>query len=225
MKSYFLAVLYACLLFCLGCQKPMRFDVWLTDSWRTPDLDFSKYQQAVVLSDHSEKDFIALAFAEDLMKRGMNVVDRHRVEDIIREQIMVRQNFADLSDKEKAIKLGRLANAQIVFLFRDGNWSETNDLLQTGIFAQGTCRAIDTATGQIVWVGIAAYSTSYVMMTDDIKKLKVKDPDGMYLVARRIRVKETINKVCKEMVDSVYDKNYIPRDFETKKFAIKSKIK
>lgn len=55
------------------------------------------------------------AFQVELMRRGFQVVEREKFARLVEEQLLVRGEMADLSDREKAMRLGKIMNVDVVF--------------------------------------------------------------------------------------------------------------
>lgn len=55
------------------------------------------------------------AFQVELMKRGFEVVEREKFAKLVDEQLLVRGEIADLSDREKAMRLGKIMDVDVVF--------------------------------------------------------------------------------------------------------------
>jgi hypothetical protein len=79
------------------------------------------YKRAAIITHHQEgsghkqnKLFLE-AFQVELMKRGIEVVEREKFEKLVNEQLLIQGELADLSDREKALRVGKLLNVDVVF--------------------------------------------------------------------------------------------------------------
>ncbi|UCG16195.1 MAG: hypothetical protein JSV19_12960 [Phycisphaerales bacterium] len=63
--------------------------------------------------DHNK--LILEAFQVELMRRGLDVVEREKFERLVNEQLLIRGELTNLSDREKAIRIGKILNVDVVF--------------------------------------------------------------------------------------------------------------
>jgi len=132
-----------------------------------------------------------------LQKRGIDVAEREKVEALLVDATLIENEMADLTETERAKKLGRLLKADIIIygdainkvsyykyfkramfnnnderfrLQRQANESgvvERNGYPVLANHAIGlSMRAVDSATGEIVWVGYR-FLASAKMVDDD----------------------------------------------------------
>jgi len=150
-----------------------------------------------------------------LMNRGIEVVERQKVYALVQEQMMATSNFVDLSDRQKAFKLGKMLNADVIFYGDDLLNSQRYEyapampltlilpfpvygtILMAGIAGQktmqanktgvikdyggvwfdlyahcssgATLRAVDTKTGEIVWVGYGIKASCQKVTSANLK--------------------------------------------------------
>jgi hypothetical protein len=100
------------------------------------------------------------ALVNALSRRGVTLVERNKVNDLVREQGLIQQELIDLSDLEKIRRIGKLLKVDLLVrgsvIANRGGWSFTASLFHpelyyvalTGLSVTG----IDTRTGQVVWI-------------------------------------------------------------------------
>ncbi len=198
-----------------GCRT---YQVTQSDFYSAQSLGPKPYHSAaVIMHDKSDKNRLFLeAFNVELMKRGLEVVEREKFEKLVQEQLLVRGEMTNLSDREKAIRVGKLLKVDIVF-YADALVNNTrytydpppigsdkrammlqDKANQTGV-VEGvgdytihayhdigvTTRAIDSATGEIVWVGYRMLSVCEQVTTKSATSLTnfatIKKLSGMVL--------------------------------------------
>ncbi len=103
------------------------------------------------------------ALLSSLAKRNVTLVERAQINDLVREQGLAQNEMLDLSDIEKVKRLGKLLKADLLVkgslfvntgAFRSFWYNGAYNFYYAG--ATGlTVSAIDTATGQVVWVDSA----------------------------------------------------------------------
>jgi hypothetical protein len=176
-------------LLCSGCHT---FEVRQFDSVKKPNS--VRFERAAVMMRDLEptavkhKEGINKLFSEQLIvslqKRGIDVAERQKVESLLVDAELIRQGMADLTETERAKRLGRLLKADIIIyadtivseprftyykrayfnseaerfqLEQEANTSgvvKRNGYPVLASHAIGlSMRAVDTATGEIVWVG------------------------------------------------------------------------
>ncbi len=109
----------------LGCRAYhiTQFDNVAVESFRPVD-----YHRAAILTHkggiaaglavaaQTDRNKLFLeAFQVQLMKRGFDVVEREKFAKLVDEQLLVRGEMTDLSDREKAMRLGKMMNVDVVF--------------------------------------------------------------------------------------------------------------
>ena len=185
-----LAVMCLC---AAGCRT---YQFSESDRYRAADLAPRSYRRVATMGLGNPLFHEALNVT--LMQRGIDVVEREKIAPLVREQVMADQRFLELSDREKAFRLGKLLNADLILygealgsaqryeyvpawytwifplpiygaVFADGvAQRRTTEINKTGVVkdfggfwfslyshrsAGATLRAVDTKTGEIVWVG------------------------------------------------------------------------
>jgi hypothetical protein len=101
-------------LFLTGCQT-IDYQFKQSDKYSAPDVQSRHIKRAAILGFENTPQLqqsLALAFLD----RGVQVVERNKVIDLVREQQLIDKKFADLSGKEQAMRLGRLLDADILVL-------------------------------------------------------------------------------------------------------------
>ncbi|MBN2561451.1 MAG: hypothetical protein JXQ75_11035 [Phycisphaerae bacterium] len=202
-----------------GCQT---YEVRQFDSVKTSGVKFDR--AAVIMNAHggSQTKERNKLFAEQLIvslqKRGIDVAERQKVESLLVDAVLIERGLADLTETERAKRLGRLLKTD-VFIYADaivnhsfyaygkrafGNDAERFRLQQqaneTGtIDRQGypvlanhaiglSMRAVDTATGEIVWVGYRFMGSANPVDDDRPETLTNFD---------------VVRRVCDEIIDDV----------------------
>ena len=132
------------------------------------DMGARQGQAATTINAQSEgyaEDYMLYsnALLSSLARRNVTLVERARVNDLVREQGLAQNEMLDLSDLEKVKRLGKLLKADLLVkgaLFV--NTGEFRSFWYDGSYnyyyagATGlTISAIDTRTGQVVWVDSA----------------------------------------------------------------------
>ena len=179
-----LAALAAALL--AGCApQPYRFADY--ESFVRPGIDPGSYKRAAVLyigyasgSSVVQKDAAAggpqqqaadlgteqnaadvvlysNALINALARRGVTMVERNKVNDLVREQGLIQQELLDLSDVEKIRRLGKLLKVDLpirgTVIAERGGWTMSPNLQLYYVALTGlSVTGVDTRTGQVVWV-------------------------------------------------------------------------
>lgn len=210
-----------------GCSP--YYNIYQFDAYRNKPPKPGEYKRvAVLFSTASDKNKLFLeAMSVELMKRGFDVVEREKMDKLIGEQQLAKGDFANLSDREKAVRLGKLLNADLVFygdalinrtyyqyettfIGRSVRGKEASlkrsvelqDKANTSGVVEGisdpsfaikgfydvgvTAHAVDTATGEIVWVG-------YRLLASCVN-VSGKDPTALNSFA-------VVCKVCSALID------------------------
>lgn len=165
-----------------GCKT---YEITESDFYAADSFNPRPYRSAaVIMHDKSDKNRLFLeAFNVELMKRGLDVIEREKFENLVQEQLLIRGEMTNLSDREKAIRVGKLLKVDVVF-YADALVNQTRYLYDRPAFRKEqaarleakanesgvvdgvgdydihayhdvgvTTRAIDARTGEIVWVG------------------------------------------------------------------------
>jgi hypothetical protein len=110
-------------------------------------------------SEHSADDVVLYsnALINALASRGVQVIERNKVNDLVREQGLIQQELVDLSDLEKVRRLGKLLKVDLLvrgtLIAERGGWYLTPNLEPYYIALTGlSVTGVDTRTGQVVWV-------------------------------------------------------------------------
>lgn len=184
-----LAALWLC-----GCRTYQSSEF---DRYRSDALTPGNYKRAATMGFRDPLFHEALNVS--LMNRGIEVVERQKLYALVQEQQMADSKFVELADREKAFKLGKMVNADVIFygddLFSTQRYEyapampltlflpipiygtlimagvagqKTMEANKTGVVQNyggvwfdlyaycssgATLRAVDTRTGEIVWVG------------------------------------------------------------------------
>lgn len=107
------------------------------------------------------------ALIDALSRSGINIVERTRVNELVREQGLVNNELVDLSDLEKVQRLGKLLKADLLIKgsvftewggFRFTSKAKVYHVILTGL----AVRAVDANTGQIVWSDVTIVASRSV---------------------------------------------------------------
>ena len=158
-------ILCTMLLFIFGCAT--------SDEFVRPGVDFDRYTRIAVISfsDYPGKPGSGLQVADivsmELLKLGIDVVDRTSLDKVLREQSL---GSSGLVDDYTSPEIGKLLGVNAIMTGTLTEWSTTVtdiQLIQGGapanmpISAAGiTMKLIDVETGQIIWSGNARASTT-----------------------------------------------------------------
>lgn len=136
------------------------------------------------------------ALAAAFSKRGVALVERNQINALVREQQLASNELMDLSDKEKAQRLGKLLKADLlvqgsVFVEKGGYRTSKGGSLPffsdtTGV----TVSAIDAATGQVVWLN-TTMAKRYVSSTD------IRDDPATKQISTATMIEEMVDRVLK----------------------------
>ena len=125
-RSCFLVLVAALLFSAAGCRE---YVITQFDNVPTPTFDPKNYRRAAVIT-HQYRDanddrtpapladrnrLLLEAFQVELMKRGFDVVEREKFEKLVSEQMLIQGELTNLSDREKAIRVGKILNVDVVF--------------------------------------------------------------------------------------------------------------
>lgn len=110
----------------LGCSREYQIDQF--DNFAVQTFDPRSYQTAAIVThrrtdeagdrlpeQYDRNKLFLEAFQVELMKRGFEVVEREKFAKLLNEQLLVRGEMTDLSDREKAMRLGKMMNVDVVF--------------------------------------------------------------------------------------------------------------
>ena len=109
MRSKLKSVMILGLVMTTGCS----YHVTQVKKHSAPSFDSGRYRRVAVLGFERSPLFqqaLTIAFLE----KGIQVIEREKIVDIVREQQMVNKNFSDLSDIEKARRLGRVMDVDLI---------------------------------------------------------------------------------------------------------------
>jgi hypothetical protein len=132
----------------------------------------------VMGTEHRADDVVLYsnALINALASRGVQVVERNKVNDLVREQGLIQQELVDLSDLEKVRRVGKLLKVDLLvrgtLIAENGGWYLTPKLEPYYIALTGlSVTGVDTRTGQVVWV-----DTTYLAQRITPRQLR-KQPD------------------------------------------------
>ncbi len=114
------------LLFVLvGCRT---YEITQMDNVSIASFKPDSYKRAAIITHHltgregervttvGDKNRLFLeAFQVELMKKGIEVVEREKFEKLVNEQLLIKGELANLSDREKALRVGKILNVDVVF--------------------------------------------------------------------------------------------------------------
>ncbi len=148
----------------LGCWE----DVLTVDSTSLHARPVEKKAKVAVL-DFAGKGGQAIAdlMTMNLFKAGYEVVERDRIRELIFEQQIGVEGYKEMSDVEKARRLGRITNADYLFTgelvkasyprYSKPHWwlieAAETQVAYTQARLDIVARAVDAKTGEIVWIG------------------------------------------------------------------------
>jgi len=189
-------------------------------------VDISKYRKAAVIVRQTKRNKLFLeALNMTLMRKGLEVVEREKLFKLLDEQLLAKGDFANLSDRERAMRIGKLLDVDVIFyadaimnnIFyvyeppgafgpdpqevikwqRDANKSGVlRGIGRTSIRAYCdvglTLRAIDTATGEIIWVGYR------VMASHQPITKRNREAQNSF---------STVKNVCKQIINDFLGRN------------------
>ena len=96
-----------------GCQE---YHIAQFDNVAMQGFQPKTYHRAAIVTNAGERNRLFLeAFQVELMKRGFEVIEREKFAKLIDEQLLVRGEMTDISDREKAMRLGKIMNVDVVF--------------------------------------------------------------------------------------------------------------
>jgi hypothetical protein len=136
------------------------------------------------------------ALAAGFSKRGASLVERNQINALVLEQRLASRELMDLSDKEKAQRLGKLLKADLlvqgsVFVEKGGYRTSEGGTLPFFSDTTGlTVSAIDTATGQVVWLNTT-------MAKRYISSLDMRDSPTAQQISHATMIDEMVDRVLK----------------------------
>lgn len=137
---------------------------------------------------------LSTAFA----KRGAQLVERNKINSLVYEQRLANNELMDLSDKEKAQRLGMLLKADLLIqgtVFVEEGGFRTSANRGSPFFSDTTgmtVHAIDAATGEVVWLN-TTMARRYVSSQD-----LLKDP------SKQVSEATMIGELAEKMVSTFY---------------------
>lgn len=151
---------------------------------RGKDHDTSLSDQLTMRFQKHRNKLFSEQLIVSLQKRGIDVAERQKVEDLLVDAELIKRGMADLSETERAKRLGRLLKVDLIvyadafvntsyyhyfsrFFFNNNTerYQLQREANENGIVRRKgypvlashaiglSVRAVDTATGEIVWVG------------------------------------------------------------------------
>jgi hypothetical protein len=140
----------------------------------------AKAQQDNMDTGHSAED-VALysnALINALAARGVLMIERNKINDLVREQGLIQQELLDLSDVEKVRRLGKLLKVDLLvrgtLIAERGGWYVTPKLEPYYVALTGlSVTGVDTRTGQVVWV-----DTTYLAQRIPPRQLRNRPDQG-----------------------------------------------
>ena len=194
-------VQFALLVCCLALSGCADIVMLTTSSYRTSN---SLAQKRIALLDFAGEGGQAVAdvMAMKLLQAGFEVLERDRIQYVLYELQIGEQGYKELSDLEKAQKLGRVLNADAIVtgkllrLVPPKSCYVGGDRL--GFLyggAQLAARAINVKTGEILWM--ATVEASLTAQT------------GKYL-----KYMDFLDEPCAELALSLRDSSYIDKTHE-----------
>jgi outer membrane protein OmpA-like peptidoglycan-associated protein len=152
--------------------------------YRTAAILYFGYAEASTVVEHDQTDvkdvttrsaalkeqdviMFSNALISELSNAGITIVERSRVNDLVREQGLIVNEFVDLSDVEKVRRVGKLLKADLlikgsVFTLLGGYRISRHEKVYHVILLGLAVRAIDSRTGQIVWSDVATVASRRV---------------------------------------------------------------
>ncbi len=117
MRTQFTGTVLLLLCALTGASGCRTYEVTQNDSFAAESLDTKPYRRAaIIMHSKSERNKLFLeAFNVEMMKRGLEVVEREKFGKLIQEQLLVLGQMTNLSDRAKAIRVGKLLNVDVVF--------------------------------------------------------------------------------------------------------------
>ena len=177
-----------------GCPDRL---VLQTNTFRTPEL--RKVARVAVVDFGGEYGGQAVAdlVTINLLCAGYEVVERDQLRDVVRELMLGKEGFMDMSDAEKAKVFGKVLNADVIltgeiirqvppYYKKKGEDRLTYESATLELAA----RAFDARTGKVFW-------TAVVNGTATAK------------TGRHLEVMDYINEPCQELVHSFKNPDYV----------------
>ncbi len=198
---------WLCLCLCAATMTacaPVSYTFSDFEGFKRPGTDAHKYKRVAVLyvggayaSSQVKRDmgsdsalqteatafddmFFSNALLSSFTRRGVEVVERNRINDLMREQGVTNSEMTDLSDLEKLQRLGKMLKVDLLvkgavftqrggFLVTDPQKTSAQNNANTtysneyfcGLYGV-TLTAIDTRTGELVWVETRIFSKRVV---------------------------------------------------------------
>jgi hypothetical protein len=129
-----------------------------------------------------------------LDRRGVQLVERARIRDVVREQGLAANRLLDLDDTELVQRLGRLLKVDLivrgsVFTYQGGVQTQRSGFGRAKIYYSGAAglsvRGIDTRTGQVVWMETALID----------RRVTPRDVDGGEPVATSLAINASVERM------------------------------
>ena len=96
-----------------GCKT---YEITQSDFFSSPSFVPTSYRRAAIITREKDTNKLFLeGFQVELMRRGLEVLEREKFAKLIDEQLLIRGEMADLSDREKALRVGKMLNVDVVF--------------------------------------------------------------------------------------------------------------
>lgn len=191
MNGYWFVALGA--LMSAGCGDRL---VLQTNTFRGPGLQTVKRVAVVDFTGEHGGQAIADLITISLFRAGYEVVERDELRDVVRELILGKEGFADMSDAEKAKAFGQILNADVILTGQivrqvPPRYSKDSDdrLTYEAATLELAARAFDARTGKVLW-------TAVVNGTSTAK------------TGQQLKVMDYINEPCRELVYSFKDPTY-----------------
>ena len=186
------------LLIAAGCARDTLYVHSV--AYRSPDQPEAK-KIAVVDFAGEGGQAIADMMTVHLFRAGYSVVERDRIHDVILEAQMTIEGFKEMSDIEKAQRLGRILDADVIVTgrllkLRPPAYAARKDFLTGEVRyryplagAQIAARAIEARTGEVTWICLAHVNASAGK-------------------GKHLRIMDYVYQPCAELVKSFKDASF-----------------
>lgn len=159
-------------------------------------------------SSKSDKNQLFLeAFQVELMRRGTEVVEREKFEKLVNEQLLIQGELANLSDREKALRVGKILNVDVVF-YCDALISESRYVYQPIFLLSSEKDAIrlqNQANEQGVVEGVGRFSIyAYHDVGVTVRAIEAKSGEIVWVGYRMLAVCEEVTEKSPTALTSFY---------------------
>lgn len=154
-------------------------------------------RRAAIITDADDHDkLIREAFQVGLMQRGLEVVEREQFSKLVNEQMLIRGELTNLSDREKAIRVGKILNVDVVF-YADSIVHQTRFVYEPHLFGSSEQARLfqERANKTGVVEGVGSFSIhAYHDVGITVRAIDAKSGEILWVGYRMLAICDEVTK-------------------------------